>query len=98
MVDAVNGWISEPRLESFRIFSEVVQQPGQFAICGKAERGSKFLRQPRDIAQMLGQGLPFVLWQTVALVVFSRVREEPHVRFLTMLPPGRGIIIIPAGK
>jgi hypothetical protein len=47
---------------------------------------------------VLGQGLPFFLWQAIALVVFSGVREEFHARFLTMFPPGRGIIITPAGK
>jgi hypothetical protein len=44
--------------------------------------------QVRDVAKLRGQGLPFMLWQAVALVVFSGVREESHALFLTMFPRG----------
>ena len=48
---------------------------------------------------MLRQGLPFLLlWQPIALVVFSSVREEFHARFLTMFPPGLDIFITRSKK
>ena len=54
--------------------------------------------QQRDVAKVLGQGLPFLLWQAIALVVFSGVREEFHARFQTMFPPGLGTFITPDGE
>ena len=32
MVDAVNGWVSQPRLKSFLILPEIIQQPDQGAL------------------------------------------------------------------
>ncbi len=98
MVDAANGWISEPLLKSFRILSKIMQQPGQFRFGAKAERCSKFFRQQRDVAKMLGEQLPFILWQAVAFVIFSRVREEFHALFPNMFPPALGCLPTPGRK
>ncbi len=54
--------------------------------------------QSRDVAEKLGQGLPLLLGQAVAVVVFSSVREESHARFLTIFPPGRGYLSTPRGE
>jgi hypothetical protein len=86
---------TQHELKLAAVFAEVVEQASQEGFFGKLERRGKLLRQPRDVAEMLGQGLPFFLWQAVALIVFSRVRETFHAHLLTMLPPGRGSFITP---
>jgi hypothetical protein len=99
MVDAVNGWVSEPLLKSFRIFSKIMQQPDHFGLASEAKRGCKSFSQQRHVAKMRGQGLPAILTRIgFPIRQRCRVREEFHARFLAMLLPGRGIFIAPGGK
>src|ERR1044071_2186147 len=61
VVDATNCRVTQPRLKTLSILSQIMQQSGQLSFGRETEWDCKFLRQFRDIAEVLGKRLPVVL-------------------------------------
>ena len=81
MIDTVNSRIVKPRLKTGGIFSQIMQQAGQFGFGGKAERGGELFRQVRNVAKMCCERLPFAsgFRQGFPILAIRSMRVKLHM-------------------
>jgi len=76
MIDPVNGGIVESRLKPCRILAEIVKQARDLGFFFRAERGGKNASKCSHVSQVVGQRLPCLFWQAIAISILRRVRIE----------------------
>jgi hypothetical protein len=84
VVDSVNAWVAETGLKAGGVFPQIMQQAGEAGFGGglRAHRCGEFLGEVGDVAQVVGERLPFAgrLGEAAALGIFGGVGVGDHAR------------------
>jgi len=84
VIDSVNGGIVETLLEAGGILAEIVKQTGKLGFFFRVERGGKAASECSHISQVVGQWLPRLFWQAIAVSIQRRVRVVFHSRRISL--------------